>query len=177
ADGFPKGPKCLLCTGPTSREQPVSEHDGIDGAGAGTADGDVVQTALVEQTIEDAPGEGTVRTAALQCQIDRYHVHHASSLGQSGVYSMGQHDHGPPEKGRGHLAKRVCKVSVDVRLSVTRDHALHPVMQGGVAPARQAELEVGNAVVVDLARATEESNLTPSEARRRRVDQRRFPAL
>src|SRR5215475_7621559 len=99
-------------------ESNPSEHDGIHGAGAGTADGDVVQTALVEQTIENAPGEGTVRTAALQCQIDRYHVHHASSLGQSGVYSMGQHDHGPPEKGPGHLAKRVCKVSVDVRLSV-----------------------------------------------------------
>src|SRR5262249_11827258 len=84
---------------------------------------------------------------------------------------------GPSEKGRGHVAKRVCKVSVDGRLSATRDHPLHACHARRPSPTRQAELEVGQRSRVDLARATVESNLTPNKARRRRVDQRRFPAL
>ena len=46
------------------------QRDGIDGAGAGGADPGDLERLVLEQTVEHAPGEGAVRAAALERQIE-----------------------------------------------------------------------------------------------------------
>ncbi len=46
------------------------ERHGIDGAGAGGADPGDVERLVLEQAVEHAPGEGAVRAAALERQIE-----------------------------------------------------------------------------------------------------------
>ncbi len=51
-------------------DQSGRDQDGVDCAGAGAADGAERQAALLQQAIQRAPGEGAVRAAALQRQIE-----------------------------------------------------------------------------------------------------------
>jgi hypothetical protein len=51
-------------------DQSGRDQDGVDRAGAGAADGAERQAALLKQAIQRAPGEGAVRAAALQRQIE-----------------------------------------------------------------------------------------------------------
>ena len=55
--------------GPAAGE-PVGEHDRIDRACRGAGNALDLEPAIVEQLVEHAPGEGAVRAAALQRQID-----------------------------------------------------------------------------------------------------------
>ena len=50
--------------------QAVGEGDAVHGAGAGAADAGDLEPAVLEQPVEHAPGEGAVRAAALQRQVD-----------------------------------------------------------------------------------------------------------
>ncbi len=50
--------------------EPVGEHDGIDRAGRGAGNALDLEAAVVEQLIEHAPGEGAMRAAALQREVD-----------------------------------------------------------------------------------------------------------
>ena len=48
----------------------VRQHGGVHGAGAGGGDALDVDAAVLHQLVEHAPGEGAVRAAALQRQVD-----------------------------------------------------------------------------------------------------------
>src|SRR5262249_24962957 len=50
--------------------QPVRQHDGVHRAGRGTGDALDLDPPVLEHMIEHAPGEGTVRAAALQRQVN-----------------------------------------------------------------------------------------------------------
>ena len=61
--------------------RPALQHDGgIHGAGAGAAHRLERQAAVLDQRIEHAPGEGAVRAAALQGEIDALGRTHAAIL-------------------------------------------------------------------------------------------------
>jgi GAF domain-containing protein len=50
--------------------QPVRQHDGVHRAGRGTGDALDLDPRVLEHMIEHTPGEGAVRAAALQRQVD-----------------------------------------------------------------------------------------------------------
>lgn len=54
----------------SSAVQPVGQHHGIHRACAGTADAVDLQPLLFQQPIQHTPGQGTMRAAALQGEID-----------------------------------------------------------------------------------------------------------
>ena len=50
----------------------VRQRHGIDGAGAGAADAGEVEAPVLQQRVQHAPGEGAVRAAALQGQVNGF---------------------------------------------------------------------------------------------------------
>src|SRR5581483_12437783 len=61
--------------------RPALQHDrGIDRAGAGAAHRLELDATVLDQRVEHAPGEGSMRAAALQCEIDAPDLVHPSIL-------------------------------------------------------------------------------------------------
>ena len=52
--------------------EPVGQHDRVDRSRRSAGNTLDLETAVVEQLVEDAPGEGAVRAAALQREIDGF---------------------------------------------------------------------------------------------------------
>src|SRR6185437_7838645 len=51
-------------------EVALRQHRGVDGASAGAADALDAELPVLEQAVEHAPGEGAMRAAALERQVD-----------------------------------------------------------------------------------------------------------
>ena len=67
---LPHGPELGAGARPAALGEARRQGDGIDGAGAGGADPADVEGLVLEQAIEHAPGEGAVRAAPLERQIE-----------------------------------------------------------------------------------------------------------
>ena len=67
---LPHGPQLRLRARTAAFSQARRERHGVDCAGAGAADPADVDGLLLEQAIEHAPGEGAMRAAALQREIE-----------------------------------------------------------------------------------------------------------
>ena len=70
ADPAPEFGERASCALATARGQAIGHHRGVHGAGTGGADPFERYPLVFEQTIHRAPGEGAVRSAALQGKID-----------------------------------------------------------------------------------------------------------
>src|SRR6516225_3958367 len=69
-DGFPKQAQPATSLLAPASQQAVGEYDRIHCAGARAGDTDDVYVRLLQQSVEHAPGEGTMRAAALQGERD-----------------------------------------------------------------------------------------------------------
>ena len=70
ADAPPEIGERLLRAALAAFGQAVGQHGGVHGAGAGRDDALEGQIVLLEQPVEHAPGEGAMRAAALQREVD-----------------------------------------------------------------------------------------------------------
>src|SRR5262245_62927550 len=75
ADILPILTQRFLCFAASTAIEAVGQNGGIHRARAGAADADDVELRLFEQAIENAPGEGAVRAAALErnCNMASFH--------------------------------------------------------------------------------------------------------
>ena len=67
---LPHGPELGARTGAAAFDEPRRNRHGVYRPGAGAADPADVDRLLLEQAIEHAPGEGAVRPAALQREVE-----------------------------------------------------------------------------------------------------------
>src|SRR4051794_22364187 len=70
-------------------DEALGEHRGVERAGAGAADALDPQPLLLQQTVEDAPGEGAVAAAALQSEVDRLYSGDGFDAGSRHVLDLG----------------------------------------------------------------------------------------
>src|SRR5690606_1813873 len=70
ANCLPEAPPMRTGSLGTAALQPVRENDGIHCPGAGAADRADREPVVLEQAVEHTPGQRSVRSATLQCQID-----------------------------------------------------------------------------------------------------------
>src|SRR5439155_9317513 len=68
--GAPETVELLARALDAAAHEAVSQRDRVHGAGAGAGYGGDLQPPILEQAIEHAPGEGTVRAATLECDVD-----------------------------------------------------------------------------------------------------------
>jgi hypothetical protein len=72
ADPSPQPRQPLPCSFGSALGQPVGHRDGVHRAGAGAADRIEGEARLLQEPVEDAPGEGAERAAALQREAQRF---------------------------------------------------------------------------------------------------------
>ena len=70
-DAAPERPKRLTRAGSPAQLMAIDQHRGVHRAGGGAGDAVDRKPRLLEQTVEHAPGEGAVRPAALEGEIDQ----------------------------------------------------------------------------------------------------------
>ncbi len=68
ADALPEAVEVAPRLRPATGDQAGRHHDGVDRPGIRAADGVDDEVVLLQQPVEDAPGEGAERAAALECQ-------------------------------------------------------------------------------------------------------------
>ncbi len=68
ADALPEAVEVAPRLRPATGDQAGRHHDGVDRPGIRAADGVDDEIVLLQQPVEDAPGEGAERAAALECQ-------------------------------------------------------------------------------------------------------------
>ncbi len=69
AKRVPEAPQRVLSRG-RAAAQPVGQHRSVHRSGACPADAYDFKARLLEQTVENTPGESAMRATALQCQRD-----------------------------------------------------------------------------------------------------------
>ena len=78
----------------------IDQHGGVHRAGRGAGNAVDLQPGLLEQAIENAPGKGAVRAAALQREIDENGIEVGGCLGL-----VGYHRRGTPAWTAGHVSR------------------------------------------------------------------------
>ena len=68
--GLPHATQLRARATPVALQETGGRRHCIDGAGAGRADPADLELLVLEQAIENTPGEGAVRAAALECKIN-----------------------------------------------------------------------------------------------------------
>ena len=137
ADPPPEIGERLLRAALAAFGQAVGKHGGVHGAGAGRDHALEGQIVLVEQPVEHAPGEGAVRAAALQSEVDRPLAAHGwsgrllgAAAGELGNVCVGVHESLP----QGLL--------VLVVASVCDQCAVQPPSTGSAVPVIEAALSL-----------------------------------